>query len=505
VTSVPVRIVLFLAAAAAAVALTAATPSWDPRLTVGMLAAAAAASLAVTLIAWARYRESRDPQALLMAVGFGALTVQLGFALRWALGTERALLVAPEPGLGGLDPMGESFRAAPFFALQTGWAVVAACCILAVPWWERRGRPPLRWTVVSGGAALVVVVVDWLAAIGAQESGLPPEGTDLGALAVVATAVAVALLAVAAWQHLATPRRSPVYRWNAVALLLAVPWAVAASAHPGIGLGWLQPADGLLIAVPLVALGGLLATQRTEASHMRRATDRAEEVLGGRAEIASTIAHDVRGPVASVASLATTLRTSYERLSDEQRLEFVGMIGSEATRLLRLVDQVALALKVDARTLEYAPSPQRVALIVRRAVEDADTGDHPVVVDADDAVIASVDGRWVAAAIGQGVDNAARFSPDTSPIHVSLRADDGQAIVEIVDEGPGVPLERREEVFGRFARWRPQGYEDRSGSGLGLFLCRAIVREHGGEASLDAAPNGSTILRVRLPAKENEG
>ena len=55
------------------------------------------------------------------------------------------------------------------------------------------------------------------------------------------------------------------------------------------------------------------------------------------------------------------------------------------------------------------------------------------------------------------------------------------------------------EVFQRFARWRPPGYEDRPGSGLGLFICRGIAREHGGDASLLDGTDGGTILRIELP------
>ena len=486
-TSVPVRVALFAGTAAAAAALATAAPSWDPRLTIGVLAAAAAASLAVTLMAWARYRDSRDPQALLLAGAFGAVTVQLGFAIRWHLDTDTAIGL-----VGGAE------AAAPFFALQVGWVIAATCCLLAVPWWDRRGRPPLRWTVVIATAALVVVVTDWVAAVAAP----PMFEVGRDGVGVIVTAPAVAVLVVAAWRHLSTPRRSPVYRWTGVALLLAIPWAVAAYDDPGIGLGWVQPADGLLIAVPLVALGGLLAAQRIDSSHMRRATDRAEEVLGGRAEIASMIAHDVRGPVGSIASLASTTITSYDRLDDAQRLEFIGLIRSEAARLLRLVDQIALALKVDARTLDYSFTTQPLQTVVRRAVDDADTGEHPLVVETDDAVLVSADPRWLTQAIGQGVDNAARFSPAEAPIRVTLRADGRQAVVEVVDQGPGIPADKREDVFARFSRWRPHGYEDRTGSGLGLFLCRSIVREHGGDASLDATPNGGTILRVRLPTEE---
>jgi signal transduction histidine kinase len=92
-----------------------------------------------------------------------------------------------------------------------------------------------------------------------------------------------------------------------------------------------------------------------------------------------------------------------------------------------------------------------------------------------------------------------KFSPPDAPVTVRLSAEDDDAVVEIVDAGPGIPADRREEVFRRFTTWRPDGYEDRPGSALGLFIVRGIARGHGGDASLADAPGGGTILRIRLP------
>jgi signal transduction histidine kinase len=97
------------------------------------------------------------------------------------------------------------------------------------------------------------------------------------------------------------------------------------------------------------------------------------------------------------------------------------------------------------------------------------------------------------------LDNAANYSPPDAPIDVSLTATDTEVVIEVADQGPGVPREQREEVFQRFARWRPPGFEDRPGSGLGLFICRGIAREHGGDASLAEPSEGGTILLIRLP------
>ena len=82
------------------------------------------------------------------------------------------------------------------------------------------------------------------------------------------------------------------------------------------------------------------------------------------------------------------------------------------------------------------------------------------------------------------MDNAAKFSPPDTPIQVTTRIDDGGgATIEVIDQGPGIPLERRDDVFDKYPNWRPDGYEQEAGSGLGLFLVRGIVAGHDGRGA----------------------
>jgi signal transduction histidine kinase len=243
----------------------------------------------------------------------------------------------------------------------------------------------------------------------------------------------------------------------------------------------------------------VLAAQRADATRMRRASDRATAVMEGRAEIASIVAHDVRGPAGTIRSVAGSLRTSYERLTDAQRLEFVGMIEQESLRLLRVADQMSLGLKADAGTLQYAMVVRDLEGPVLQGLHDAEPGSRQVHIDADHEVRASIDPRWIAEATRQAVDNALKFSPDDTPLDVRIRADGADAVIEIADEGPGVPVDVREAVFEKFSRWRPPGYEDVSGSGLGLFVIRSIARAHDGDACIAGGAGTGTILRIRLP------
>lgn len=228
--------------------------------------------------------------------------------------------------------------------------------------------------------------------------------------------------------------------------------------------------------------------------------DAAPPGAGERAELVTKLAHEIRGPVTTLRGLAATAIAHYDGLSDDERREFLGLIRTEAERLEAAVEQVALAMRLDAGSLERRPGRHDLAELVRTVVHRTDVGDHPVDLDASASLEATFDPIHVTAVVGQLLRNAATFSPTGAPIGVSLRREGTDAVVEVRDRGPGIPPERRDEVFERFTAWRPPGYEAAPGTGLGLFVARELVRRQGGAISIVDAPGGGTMLVVRFPA-----
>jgi two-component system, OmpR family, sensor histidine kinase KdpD len=230
--------------------------------------------------------------------------------------------------------------------------------------------------------------------------------------------------------------------------------------------------------------------------------DERETGQAERAALVSKLTHEIRGPVSTIRGLAGTTLAHYDRLDDGERREFLGLIRQEAERLERTVEQIALALKLDAGTVRFDIRRQDVGVIVRGAVDATETGEHPIRVDVEDGIEAPVDSLQIAFVIRQLLENAAAFSPPDAPIAVALRREGADVVIEVRDRGPGIPSEQRETVFERFAGWRPPDYEDRPGAGLGLYISRAIAREHGGDVSVAEGPGGGTMLGVRFPAEE---
>ncbi len=459
----------------------------------------AALCLATGAVCFTRYRSTGDTHPLFVCAGLLAVAGQTILFDRHTLLSE---LYSPWEGL--------SFPALGWFS---AWLVAAAALVLARPWWDRRGRKPLRAPLVLSATFGLLFVID-LVLIVFRHSLPRARNVDLrthGAFSLtspllwIVGGATIALLSIAAWREWRAGGdvRSP-HPWLAAAWTIAAAGQFVLLARPIPYRPMLLPADVWLPLSVAVALLAFLAPQRAEASRARRATDRAQEVMGGRAEIAAMISHEVRGPVSTIRGLAGTALSHYDRLTDDERRELFDLIEQESRRLLATVTQASTALKVDAATVSYDIRTHDFGNTVREGIAAADIGTHPIVADLAEGQV-PLDMRWIIEAVRQLVDNAAKFSPPDTPIHVTTRIDDGGVTIEVVDQGPGIPPERRDDVFDKYPNWRPDGYEQAAGSGLGLFLVRGIVAGHDGEVVIVDAPGGGTMLRVRIPRIPVEG
>ncbi len=439
---------------------------------------------AVALVAANAYRTSRDPALLWIAAGAGALSAG------W-LTYAAAEMIDPSSTSADLITKLSSLGNYEVFLAPL---VLAICLAVIVPLRDRRGRRPLRTmtAVASVGVPSVVIAIALVATTSSP-------GTQQVRVLAVATVIVGGVAAVR------SVVRGGWYGWaggGAFALALA-----GAGAALFVGADTttttLQAATAWFLYLPSVAtvmlLLGVLAAQRDDASRMRRASDRATQVMEGRAEIASVVAHDVRGPAATIRSVSGSLRTSYDRLADPERLEFVRMIEQESLRLLQVADQMSLGLKTDAGTLVYDFVVRDLEGPVLQGLHDADAGEREIRVDIDASLSGPIDGRWLTEAVRQGIENAMKFSPSDTPMDLRVQPDEAGATIEIEDRGPGIPHELREQIFQKFCRWRPTGYEDQPGSGLGLFIVRSIARAHHGDATIADGTDGGTILQIRLP------
>lgn len=213
----------------------------------------------------------------------------------------------------------------------------------------------------------------------------------------------------------------------------------------------------------------------------------------------SIVIHELRNPLVGIDAAARVLARELGAHPASQRAT---AIASEARHLLVLLESVADAEAVDAGRLRSRRRALDLATLVRDAVAAMHIADHPVTVIAPDvAVMVDADAGRIRQVLTNLLRNAAQYSPRGSPIDVAVTTDatGRAATVEVRDRGRGIPERDRRRVFQKFTRLATA--EGTRGSGLGLFICRAIVEEHGGSIRFARAAGGGSIFAFDLPLR----
>lgn len=250
------------------------------------------------------------------------------------------------------------------------------------------------------------------------------------------------------------------------------------------------------------------AAVAVERVHLARDLDEARvasETEQFRSALLTSVSHDLRTPLATIIGSVTSLQELWPNLTEENRKELLQTILGESNRLDRyiqnLLDMTRLGHGAPPLEREWVDLNDVVASAAHRLETELDRVRLVVEIDPDAALI-HVHGALIEQAIVNLLDNAAKFSPDGGLVTLSASHGEAGTVIDIVDEGPGVPESEREKVFDMFYRSKDQS-RTQDGSGLGLAICRGLIGAHGGEIHALPSKKGSgTCMRVTLPAAE---
>lgn len=243
----------------------------------------------------------------------------------------------------------------------------------------------------------------------------------------------------------------------------------------------LTEADVPAEVAPLVlALNGLFARVRMLLDNERRFT--------------ADAAHELRTPLAAIKTQAQVARAA---AGDEERMRALDQVLAGCDRAARLVEQLLTLARLEpgqlSRRERCGLQESAAAVIAEMAPGALGKGVEVQLLEGEEIAIEG-DPDLLRILMRNLIDNAVRYSPAGSSVRVSASVADGKAILSIMDQGPGIPLESRAVVWERFYRVLGTG---ESGSGLGLSIVRRIAELHGGEAVL-AEGEGGRGLRVSV-------
>jgi signal transduction histidine kinase/putative methionine-R-sulfoxide reductase with GAF domain len=223
-----------------------------------------------------------------------------------------------------------------------------------------------------------------------------------------------------------------------------------------------------------------------------------------RTEFVSTVSHELRTPLAAIYGAAMTLRRSDVALDDDQRAKMLDVVSGEAERLARTVNDILWASRLDAGSLHVSIGSCDPVQLARDVVDaqlaHLDPG-HELVLDAA-ADLPNVvgDPDKIGRVLINLVDNAIKYSPDGGRVEVTLWRAGGRVRFSVKDEGLGVPPSEQRRIFEKFYRLDPNMTRGVGGTGLGLFICRELVRRMDGRIWVESAGLGSgSIFTLELP------
>lgn len=222
-----------------------------------------------------------------------------------------------------------------------------------------------------------------------------------------------------------------------------------------------------------------------------------------RSALLASVSHDLRTPLAAIIGSTSSLLELHGALKAEDSRELLSTIDQEARRLdsyvQNLLDMTRLghgSLKlnrdwVDLHDIIASATARLADRLSRQQLEVAIPPGFPLL---------WLHGALVEQAFFNLLDNAIRHAPEPGHIRILAREENGHAVIDICDQGPGVPEHEREKIFDMFYTAAQGDRSGRQGTGLGLAICRGMIAAHGGSVvALDGPGGTGTCMRVTLP------
>jgi len=241
----------------------------------------------------------------------------------------------------------------------------------------------------------------------------------------------------------------------------------------------------------IVVFLGALAIGRRVASPIEQARQR-------QMDFTANASHELRTPLA-VIQAQTSLALAQPRNADWYQHAFA-QVNLESQRMRHLVDELLWLARFEAMPRSSKAEPVDVGVMAEQAVDrfgavaEAKHQRLTIRLSGDSQVIAASP-EWLDHLIGVLLDNACKYTPDGGSIEVRVAAEGNRVTLAVEDSGPGIPPERRSQVFDRFRRATDQP----GGAGLGLAIADAIVRATSGRWDVGSAPAGGASMAVTWP------
>ncbi|MEZ5394156.1 MAG: sensor histidine kinase KdpD [Bryobacterales bacterium] len=246
------------------------------------------------------------------------------------------------------------------------------------------------------------------------------------------------------------------------------------------------------------------ALERTRLAQVAQQAEVNVETERMRNALLSAVSHDLRTPLATIQGALSGVLERGDRLPADQQKELLETARNEADRLNRLVHNLLDLTRVQSGDMKLNydwHAPEEIIGAALSQLERRLAGRELTIDIAPDLALIHVDGLLLEQVLVNLLENAQRYSPAGAPIEIKACRSGDSAILEVCDRGPGFAAGEERRVFERFYRAQPN---QKGGAGIGLTICDAIVRAHGGTIDAGNRDGGGARLRVSLPLPSDQ-
>jgi two-component system sensor histidine kinase KdpD len=252
----------------------------------------------------------------------------------------------------------------------------------------------------------------------------------------------------------------------------------------------------------LEAIGSLVAISIERANTVEKLTksEAARESDRLRSVLLDSVTHEFRTPLTSIKASAETL-LSEARLDKPQREDLLQVINEESDRLNRLVGEADEVAQLDAHQLQFHFETHQIREAIDRALQNLQAAlrRHPLEIRVPPNIPPlRMDIDRITEVITHLVDNAAKYSPPDTPIHITGELQDDKVVTSVADHGPGIDDMEQEMIFEKFYRGREQRMIIQ-GTGMGLPIAKAIIELHGGKIGVTSQTGHGSVFQFSLP------
>jgi signal transduction histidine kinase len=219
----------------------------------------------------------------------------------------------------------------------------------------------------------------------------------------------------------------------------------------------------------------------------------------------ATVSHDLRTPLGFIKGYTTTLLREDTNWDVPTYREFLGIIDDEADRLQELIDNLLDSSRLQSGTLQMNLQTVRLDAVLRDMIQRSQLREINVNLKLEiesQGVFAKADPMRLGQVFDNLINNAIKYAPESTVI-IRLSVDGENAVIKVIDDGPGIEKEHLERIFQRFYRV-PETRMSVRGSGLGLYICRQIIIAHEGTVKAESDTGQGTTFYITLPLVEGD-